>query len=423
MVASGLLAILPWRAALVAEEAPSAEAPKIMRAEADRCLPWSQVEDRDGDLKRNAKELSRPGICIMQEIFPEGGLRWVFQIIKNNEKNGPLWAVPHDNENAAFDTAVYSVVQHGGTVVAVETGGQRNNGRQDPNRNFDVGANVRCRQQIAPSKEYTKRFLRWWDRSQPIIALHSNTAGGSITIKGKHDHSRIFPSPKPIGAKNPDHTLIFVASVASPDRDPGLQAFVRALNQRGIHVIYERVSNARNDCSMSNYAALSEIRNYLNVEVVHGDSPTQRRIVDDVMVLMRTHQIGPLRERAAPDPSDTVAALPQTNGDGVTTQQKQQKQVAAPDPSPKVGKGKPARYVVQLASEKSEEGAKKLARSFKERFPNVLGASPLTVRKLKSGENYRYQIVTRPLDSEGEAMTLCQNLMSAGGSCSVKRRN
>jgi hypothetical protein len=278
------------------------------------CLPWSDIPDFDGDFKRNSKALASADLCLTYDAFEENGFFWVLQIIYSKTKRkGPLWAVPHDNENAGFDSAVHSVAKYGGTVVAVETGGQRNlrgtKGEQDPNRNFDVGEASRCKQQLAPSPEYTSRFLRWFDRSQPIIALHSNTPRNNvISIKQKQPFTRGFPASMPIGGKLPDNTLIFVASVADPAQDPNLRDFVRELNKRGIHVLYEIVSAARNDCSMSNYAALGGVRNYLNVEVVHGDTETQLRIVDHVMALLKDRPIGGLAPPTPP--ADSPKAKP-----------------------------------------------------------------------------------------------------------------
>jgi hypothetical protein len=282
------------------------------------CLPWQKIPDHDADFRRVSKvaDLTSPNLCFTYDAFEEGGFPWILQIIQNTAKRkGPLWAVPHDDENAAFISAVQSVINHGGTVVAVETGGYRNllgtKQSQDPNRNFDVGeANFRCRNQIAPSPEYTKRFLRWRDSSQPIIALHTNRPGGDISIKRPSVPGRHFPAPRPIGGRNPDHTLIFVSSVAETARDPNLVSFVRKLNERGINVIYELVSMARNDCSMSNYAALQGLRNYLNIEVVHDDTETQLKIVDIVMQLLKE---GPIGELALPKPP---AAGDKTNGGG-----------------------------------------------------------------------------------------------------------
>jgi hypothetical protein len=249
------------------------------------CVGINEIEDRDGDFQRNRAALSDPTLCLRQDVFDEGE-HWVLQIIQNRRDPGRvLWAVPHDNENDAFDSAVYAVRRYGGTVVAVETGGRRLNGRQDPNRNFDIGTGSRCPQQLVPSPIYTERFMRWWTPGAPIIALHTNARGGGISVAQPAPNARPFPAPQALG-KVPDHTVVFVASTLPPEANPALRAQVDALNRNRVNVLYELVSEQNSDCSMSNYAALKRIQNYFNVEVVQTDGTGQRQIIDVLMGVM-----------------------------------------------------------------------------------------------------------------------------------------
>jgi hypothetical protein len=293
------------------------------------CLTPEQMPDKDGDFARHMDALRSPGLCLTYDVFEEGGIRWVLQIIKSQTSRskidpkdhvstGPLWFLPHDDENAAFDTAIDRIQQYGGTIVAVESGGNRLNEGQDPNRNFDAGGDRKCPQQLARSPQYTKRVLQWWDRSQPIIALHSNRPTGSITIARSVPFSTSFRGKKAasVGGIDPDHTLVFVASRAAPDADPALKGFVDAMNVNGVNVIYETVASKHSDCSLSNYASLMHIRNYLNVEVITGDSPTQIKIVNVIMDLMK--QRGPipaLEGAAAAAETGPTGSVPAANAD------------------------------------------------------------------------------------------------------------
>ncbi len=105
--------------------------------------------------------------------------------------------------------------------------------------------------------------------------------------------------------------MVFVASLARRDDDANLSDFIDRLSQRGVNVMYELVSAERNDCSFSNYASLKNIRDYLNIEVVHGDDATQRRILDTVVELLQSQPIGPLRR---PLPESVKATPPLTTG-------------------------------------------------------------------------------------------------------------
>jgi hypothetical protein len=273
------------------------------------CLTPEQFFDEDGDIARNRAALASRDLCLRLEVFTEGRLHWVLQIIQNTKNpNGPLWAVPHDDEDVAFDSAVYGVLTYGGTVVAVERNHDRYNRigkrKQDPNRNFQVRGEGKCKLQLASSAEFTRRFMRWHRKGQPIIALHTNKPGFdivpeldeekskgnvSIGIERKEDSNITeFPAAKPIKAKSPNDTLIYVASRELPGSDAQLDRFVAGLNASGIHVLYEHVK--QNDCSLSNYAILRNLA-YANLEVVDDDDTgAQLRMIDAVMRLIRAGQ-------------------------------------------------------------------------------------------------------------------------------------
>lgn len=354
-----------------------------------RCLKLEDIPDGDGDFQRNRDAVSSPDLCLAYDEFDEGGFHWILQIIHNAKRPGPLWAVPHDNENTAFDTAVYGVTMYGGTVVAVETNGNRElrgaSGRsQDPNRNFDAGTGQRCPLQVAPSTEYTRRFFRWWSEGEPIIALHTNDRGyagdgaggkGGISIDKPLPGNIPFKAHRQINAKSPSDTLVFVASLARPDDDPSLKRFVDALTAEGVNVLYEVTSKQRNDCSMSNYAALRDIRGYVNVEVVHGDGPTQQHIVRLVMRLLKEVGIG-----AAP------ASRPDHGGPPVVSRPEPDGAVPRPDVAPladenlpaakpaKPGgpaKGRPARLAKQPGA--AEPSKPRTAADPEERAPPTVG--------------------------------------------------
>jgi hypothetical protein len=258
-------------------------------ADLNLCLTIAEIADLDGDFERNRMLLSSPKLCMQKVQFDEGELQWTVQIIHNRAKpNGYFWFVPHDDEDVAFDTAAYGVTKYGGTVVAIDTGGSRPNGPQDPNRNFDAGntATRQCADQVARSPRYTD-FILGYRRNRPIVALHSNKPDGDISIRTEAKTHTNFPAPKPLPTQLPDHTVVFVASTAPPQADPELGSLVSKLNKAGLNVIYETVSPDDNDCSMSNFAALTGIRNYVNLEVVMGDGAGQKLMLDTIMPLLK----------------------------------------------------------------------------------------------------------------------------------------
>lgn len=283
----------------------------------DQRCDSAQNVGQDSDLARNCAEIKGNNLRIDPIEFDEGGLHWLlYKVTREDKLDGPLWFVPHDDENVAFNTAIYGVAKHGGTVIAVKTGGSRCNypqgqrrpsnphsacssGAQDPNRNFQFPGTKKCREQIAASPLYTQKVLENWNKSYPIIALHSNRPGGVISIERYNiGNPSLFRGDRSSGDQKmrplfqlfrPVNTLVFLSS--AQHSSPRTQKFKDGLVSNGVNVIWEHVDTSNNDCSLSNYAALAGIDNYFNVEV--GDSEeknsesaqAQKKIVDLIVEL------------------------------------------------------------------------------------------------------------------------------------------
>jgi hypothetical protein len=78
------------------------------------CLAADGVSDKDGDFRRNAAALAAPGLCIAEQKFKERRRPWTIQTVSSG-RPGPLWAVLHDDEDVAFDSAVRALTTYGGT--------------------------------------------------------------------------------------------------------------------------------------------------------------------------------------------------------------------------------------------------------------------------------------------------------------------
>ena len=153
--------------------APDAE-PLAELIASGACLPLAEVTEKDGDFSRNAEMLSAGGFCIEEESFKERRRPWRIQTIKTG-RPGPLFAVMHDDENMSFDNAVAALKTYGGTLVAIETGGKRNQDGIDPNRNFSADGVGCTKLGDDATPKFTGVFRSLFDPGQPIIALHNNT--------------------------------------------------------------------------------------------------------------------------------------------------------------------------------------------------------------------------------------------------------
>lgn len=265
-------------------------------ADGQGCLPASAFQDPD--VKRNIARLGGDNFCLSRVTFSEGGFEWDFTIIRARAApNGPFWVVPHDDEDAAFDTAVYGLSRYGGVAVAMNNGESRTNRGQDPNRNFGGAARQpTCREQRAASPVFTARVMELRPSGAMIVALHSNDNGytgdgkggnGSISVNRK---STVL-TPFPAGAASPladEDNVVLLAGAEPPPGNAATKALVSKLTTgSGVNVIYEHVTAASNDCSMSNYAVLNNLGAYYNIEVEHGRGIEQQKILDILIGALR----------------------------------------------------------------------------------------------------------------------------------------
>ncbi|UOM34127.1 hypothetical protein [Acuticoccus sp. I52.16.1] len=234
------------------------------------CATPASLADRDDDLAVFGSA------CADAVTFSEGGESWTIQTFRNG--SGPLFVVPHDDENAALATAAAALKRYGGTVAMVETGGARFNGRIDPNRNFD-GGRLSCGK-AGRSPQFVAAML---PGGRPIVGLHTNSRGsartggsGTISIRSPYAGAEAFPASGPLAGE--DAMVI----LASRDGAKSVRNQVQRLNAAGVNVMVETVDLAKTDCSLSHYAAANGIP-YANVEAAHGDGATQKAILDIVM--------------------------------------------------------------------------------------------------------------------------------------------
>ena len=237
------------------------------------------------DIRRNYNNLR--GLCVNLVSFREGIFKWKMLLIFNpNAPKGAFWFLPHDNENSAFDSAVYATKKYGGGFLAVQTGGSRYYKGQDPNRNFS-NSNMRvCKGQLASSPIYTSTVFEIIDSfkapSMPYLALHNNTNGGGISaLKSTSKVKSYLAYPKEVVKKGvglaDEDSIVYIAGVA---QNPSAYKLNRLL-KLGLNVRYEIVNSSNNDCSMSNYVVLEKgSTNYYNIEAQHGKTKIQKQMIN-----------------------------------------------------------------------------------------------------------------------------------------------
>ncbi|SHO80384.1 hypothetical protein MNB_SV-15-1158 [hydrothermal vent metagenome] len=251
------------------------------------------------DLKRNRSNLS--SLCIREVLLKEHIYNWRFLLVWNsNAPKGAFWYLPHDNENSAFDSAIYSSIKYGGGFLSVLANDKRYFKRQDPNRNFGIdrkSAKI-CKGQKYPAPKYSRTIFKIIDyfksSNMPYLALHNNSEGhrssggsGGVSMLHCSNTTKCFKANDIIrgnkmGLRDED-SLIYLASKRGVDYNK-----VKRFNNLGLNIKYELINPRRNDCSMSNFVVLNKnSSNYINIETEHGDSKTQKLMIDKIIQLYR----------------------------------------------------------------------------------------------------------------------------------------
>lgn len=268
-----------------------------------RRTPIDPLTIADDDFARHRDPAEWPGLSVSRIEFQEERGTWrLFRIANTQKPRGPLWFVPHDNENAGFEAALVGVRKHGGVVIAIDSGiaedGRRRNaavdrGRPiDPNRNFRDGY-----------PGYANTVLTdYRGGARPIIALHTNSPGfdtsasscnqsdrpgrGEVSIRFCDDVIQPHPSQSRDWPFDDDDTLAYVPWRRGTS--PSAAWCGRTLANADFNVVFERV--AVTDGSLSNYALLRGL-DYVNFE-------TQERGIDPAALAESRNRLTAMIDRA-----------------------------------------------------------------------------------------------------------------------------
>ena len=226
-------------------------------------------------------------MCI---TFKEGKQTWTFLLVRNiKHPKGPFWYLPHDNEESAFDAAVYATKRYGGGFLAIESNDQRHVSGKDPNRNFKKNS------------LYGKKICTIIDTYKPVqlpyLALHTNAEGhrknggsGTVSMKQHSKNSFAFPAGKirsgrQKGLEDEDMLVYLAGKKIEQDK-------VKKFTAKGLNVKFEKVTKKSNDNSMSNCIVLYKKHdNYINIEAEHGPITTHKKMIDKVMTIIRQKDV------------------------------------------------------------------------------------------------------------------------------------
>ena len=247
----------------------------------------------DRDIKRNFDQIKSAGICVNEVEINDVYVKWRIQILSNGQKD-PLLVLLHDDENTAFDSAIYALSKYGGQAISIHSQiGTKEGIVPDPNRNFVVSMDEaqQCgNQQTDLPNEYSAWFSERI-KGKTVIALHNNENGTFIN-GGKGNFALGYNSSRylSLSAINKDGRLsdfdnvVLVSGLAKYQSLPKERLhLIKELRLKGVNVIYERVKLNTYDCSLSNYSILNKkgkVKYYFNIEAEQNDYSSQKQMVD-----------------------------------------------------------------------------------------------------------------------------------------------
>jgi len=307
--AKSLLVILGFMASFgsVAAEATATQSMTGSRAIESVTAPVQAdslcVEPRawtDPDINRNKQLIDDEAICVSVIEFAENGMNWRLQVLDSG-RPGNNWVVLHDDEDTAFDAALYAIVRYGGKIVDVHS---QSSTIVDPNRNFAItGAQRETCADAArgPAPIFTSTIIEQLG-PPPYLSLHNNYdghihGGGNGNMSVRYSTQGFFglPAYDTVDRLSDEDNFIIVSGLTPPaNLTDRMRQLTDELRNSGINVIYEYVQEGSSDCSLSNYLLLhggTEPGQYFNIEAEFGDYRSQIQMIDTLVGTL----VNPLR--------------------------------------------------------------------------------------------------------------------------------
>jgi hypothetical protein len=253
----------------------------------------------DPDIDRNKALIDRNGICIKTVSFYENRLHWRFQVLDSG-RPGHNWILLHDDENTAFDAALYAIAKYGGKAVEIDLLRPiPASAIVDPNHNFAVSEDQRrtCRGPVRPPAPRFTSFILEHLGPPPYLALHNNYdghfqngGGGNLSVRQNGRSLLGFPARKAADRLADEDNFVIVSGLAPPFRmSDRLRQITERLRDAGVNVIYEYVNKDTYDCSLSNYLLVHGgvlPGEYFNIEAEEGDYRSQITIIDTLLGML-----------------------------------------------------------------------------------------------------------------------------------------
>ena len=209
-------------------------------------------------------------------------------VVHQAETSGPTYLNLHDDENTGVEAALSVIRQHGGRVIELQHGGERNitfalgdtSYTFDPNRMFtDQGANLTLADLSDSSQAAASAVRAFAEALLDEISL--DTVGTIITLHNNTDERYSVLSYNEGGEYETDVLFVHITDDVDPDdfffvTDRRLYDRLRAGD---FNAALQDNARATDDGSLSVYAGQQGVP-YVNVEAEHGHFEMQVKMLE-----------------------------------------------------------------------------------------------------------------------------------------------
>ncbi|MGI3170386.1 hypothetical protein ACRARG_14650 [Pseudooceanicola sp. C21-150M6] len=231
-------------------------------SETDDCLDPGL--SGDADIRRNLDAfVADPDLCLRRERFVTKAREWELTIVsKPRHPAGPSWIILRDDDDSAFDTALYAASRYGGTLVAAETleaPEAEALAWQDPRLDLfeGRGAHGSCRSKVgSPLPKVLRGLTEHLPAGAPVLSIlrpgtREATPDDTAQDPQETTSRQVFAAPASGAALSDVGGDILIAGRRDYENTPRARAAVVHFGALGIGVIYEELPWTFPECSLA----------------------------------------------------------------------------------------------------------------------------------------------------------------------------
>ena len=235
----------------------------------------------DKDVRRMRDEISKREICYGRIKMSDGGRNWHLTLLLDPNHEGPLWYLPYDSDDAAFDSAVYALQNYGGLLITPENKDNRNIDGQDPRFIF-----ARTEAEATACKAAKKPYPKILSFIGKASDFHAEGLPFFV-LREQKDESQDFIAPADwqlalpaLGSMQDSDNLVYAAYPSALMDDPKRPTLVHEINQAPANVLYEDQSLSPMLCQIHDWAMDQRAQTSYAVLFQQGQTGDAKTLID-----------------------------------------------------------------------------------------------------------------------------------------------